>query len=69
VTAVSHWIAPLYEPPIVPVIQNLRGRFNPRKCPPRFFEAKDSDFITETQSIYRIKSHASAVIIPVLNAK
>jgi putative CocE/NonD family hydrolase len=40
---------------------------NPQKYVPSIYEAKDSDFIKATQSIYRTKSQASGVIVPVLN--
>lgn len=42
---------------------------NPQKYVPSIYEAKDSDFIKATQSIYRTKTQASGVIVPVLNAK
>ena len=42
---------------------------NPQKYVPSIYDAKDSDFIKATESIYRTKTQASGVIVPVLNAK
>lgn len=40
---------------------------NPQKFVPNIFEAKDSDFQTATQRVFRSKTHASAVILPVIH--
>jgi putative CocE/NonD family hydrolase len=39
---------------------------NPQKFVPNIFEANESDFQPATQRVFRSKSHASAVILPVL---
>jgi uncharacterized protein len=39
---------------------------NPQKYVPNIFEAKESDYVTATQRIYRSKPHASNVEIPVV---
>jgi putative CocE/NonD family hydrolase len=39
---------------------------NPQKFVPNIFEAKDSDYVKATQTIYRAKGRASSVILPVL---
>jgi putative CocE/NonD family hydrolase len=41
---------------------------NPQKFVPSIYEAKDSDFVKATQSIYRTKTQASGIILPVLSA-
>jgi putative CocE/NonD family hydrolase len=41
---------------------------NLQKFVPSIYEAKDSDFVKATQSIYRTKTQASGIILPVLSA-
>lgn len=41
---------------------------NPQKYVPSIYEAKDSDFVKATQSIYRTKTQASGIFLQVLSA-
>ncbi len=40
---------------------------NPQKYVPSIYDAKDSDFVKATQSIYRTRTQPSSVILPVLS--
>ena len=40
---------------------------NPQKFVPNIFEAKESDFQTVTQHVFRSKTHPSAVVLPVID--